>query len=298
MYIHFILLPCRYLQLESGCSLTVRDGVAERTARDWLEQTCDIPQYMDPFGRNADISAISAKKPRVYEPGVDDSQVRVFLFMKDKPNDTRNDEISLGETYIKPPWDISTNIETPPKYLKSGQLNPARCRPSSAAGYSCNHYKGGQTVRPFSAPCGYPEFTSWKHPIDIKPYLNVDEMSNYRRYQSITDLSEAEEAFPQGKNNSRLLSARSLKGWTAVSKKCSAPSIFLFFPILSLYNTVTQHFSITCSHVVSFHSFIFMNSLWIKLGAILYYQRCKLRVMTIILARGIALFCIVRCLSI
>lgn len=204
----------RYLQSECGCSLILRDGAAERTAREWLEQACDIPQYMDPFSRGADLSAITPKKPPIHQQWAENSEVRIFLFMKDKLHMKANeDENELFDPEIKPPWDISTNIKTPPKYLMSGLLNPARLRPSSASSTSsCHHYKGGQTVRPFSAPCGYPEFSAWKHPLDIKPYLRINDISNSRHYKSVSDLSAGEGKLQSRENNSRLLSARSSKG--------------------------------------------------------------------------------------
>lgn len=167
---------------------------------------------MDPFSRGADLTAITPRKPHNQERKIDESQVRVFLFMKDKPDIRSEGESICVDMDIKPPWDISTNTKTPPKYLSNGLLNPARLRPSSASFRPCDHYKGGHTVRPFSAPCGYAEFSAWTHPLDVKPYLNVSDVSNCRRYVSVTDLTATEKKLQMRESNSRLLSARSSKG--------------------------------------------------------------------------------------
>lgn len=150
--------------------------------------SCDIPEYLDPFHRNADISSITPRKDKTVEDFIDSSQVRIFLFMKDKPDIDSESDDSLPD--LRPPWDVSTNINVPAKYLKNGYLNPARLRPASAN--PCHHYTGPRTRRPFSAPCGFSEFSSWKHPMDVQPYLSVSEMKNFRRYASVTDLSKEE----------------------------------------------------------------------------------------------------------
>ena len=186
--------------------MTLRDGVAEKTAREWLEQTCDMPEYMDPFGINADISLIKPREDEQMFETIDSSQIRVFVLMKEKPK--LDEEEALPD--MRPPWDINTNIRLPPKYLKNGTLNPARFRPPSAKG--CQHFKGVSQIRPFSAPCGFYEFSNWKHPLDIQPYLSVGEMRNLRRYSSAASLSRAETSVVIKDKVQRLLSSRSSRG--------------------------------------------------------------------------------------
>lgn len=200
---------CRYLQSEGECSLIIRDGVANRTARDWLEQACHIPEYTDPFGHDVDTSLITPRVPKVDEEPVDSAQVRIFVFMKDKPHIDSNEE-GFPDSPRPPPWDISTNPELAPKYLPNGALNPARLRPSSAN--CCHHFNGPPTVRPFSAPCGFSEYANWKHPMDMQPYLSLSEMANFRKYSSVTDLRASERNPAVREKASRLLSARSSKG--------------------------------------------------------------------------------------
>lgn len=195
---------CRLLQSEGECSLTVRDGSVGKTAREWLSESCDFPEYMDPFGRDADLSEVHLKKPEVEEEPIDNSKIRIFLFMKEKPS------IDIEESAVRPPWDISTNVNVAPKYLKNGSLNPERFRPSSAL--SCDHFSGPPTVRPFSAPCGYPEFSSWKHPIDVQPFLSVAELDNFRQYSSVTDLSSVEANPLVREKAEKLLTVRSSYG--------------------------------------------------------------------------------------
>jgi len=165
--------------------LLVRDAAANRTPRDWLEEACDIPQYMDPFSMNADVSQIIPRQDVMDEDYSDNSEIRIFVFMKEKPE--VDEELIIHD--MRPPWDISTNVKLPPKYLRNGRVNPDRFRPASAG--ACHHYKGSETVRPFSAPCGYPEFSNWKHPLDMQPYLTKP-MVNLRRYSSVSELKRQE----------------------------------------------------------------------------------------------------------
>lgn len=160
---------------------------------------------MDPFGRNADISAITPKTARLSEEFIDKSQIRLFLFMKECPDI----DVDISNS-PRPPWDISTKVNSPPKYLPNGSLNPARKRPGSAN--SCTHFSGLPSLRPFSAPCGYPEFSSWKHPLDVQPYLSVPEMTNFRTYSSVSDLKVAEKNPVVRAKATRLLSARYSQG--------------------------------------------------------------------------------------
>lgn len=179
----------RYLHSEADCSLTTRDGIAEKTPREWLELACDLPPFCDPFSPHADISDITLRKESVIQTIEDTSQMRIFILMKEKPDIDDEEEMDeIGE--IRPPWDINTKVEQPPKYLRNGILNPARFRPGSAR--SCRHFVGPPTMRPFSAPCGYREFSRWKHPYDLQPYLSVSDNSNFRRYSSVTDLINLE----------------------------------------------------------------------------------------------------------
>lgn len=162
---------------------------------------------MDPFGRDIDASVITPKQPEILEELIDNSKIRIFLFMKEKPDIDSDEKVTIA---VRPPWDISTNIATPPKYLSNGLLNPARTRPSSAS--DCRHYSGAATMRPFSAPCGYPEYSSWKHPMDLQPYLTLSEMRNFRRYSSVTDLRAVENNPVVRTKASRLLASRSSTG--------------------------------------------------------------------------------------
>ena len=191
------------MQSSGESSLTLRDGAANRTARDWLEMVCDVPPYTDPFGRDVDTSKIKPKEDKSEKDFVDKSDVRIFVFMKEKPEICEDQQLPD----MRPPWDINTNVQLPPKYLRNGNLNPARFRPGSAQ--FCNHLRGTATVRPFSAPCGYPEYSSWKHPLDMQPYLNVADMRNMRRYSSVTDLKSMESNPLVREKATKLLSARS-----------------------------------------------------------------------------------------
>lgn len=181
----------------------MRDGSANRTAREWLEIVCDVPEYTDPFGRDVDTSQITKHEDKPDDDLVDSSDVRIFVFMKDKPE--IDEEQYLPD--MRPPWDINTNVQLPPKFLRNGNLNPARFRPGSAQ--YCSHFRGTPTMRPFSAPCGYPEYSSWKHPLDMQPYLRVGDMKNMRRYSSVTDLKSSESNPLVRAKATKLLSARS-----------------------------------------------------------------------------------------
>lgn len=203
------LLCYSFLQSEGDCSLTVRDGVANKTARDWLVTSCDIPEYMDPFGRGADTSLIVPKQDKTEEDIIDNSQIRIFVLVKDKPDITISEDDTTPE--IRPPWDISTQVNLPPKYLTNGAFNPARHRPGSAK--ACHHFSGLSSLRPFSAPCGYLEYASWKHPMDVQPFLSAPRLTNFRRYSSVTDLRASERnPIVREKASRLLLSVRSSKG--------------------------------------------------------------------------------------
>lgn len=157
---------------------------------------------MDPFGREADISQITPRQDRPEEDYIDQSDVRIFVFMKDKPE--IEEDVALPD--MRPPWDINTNVKVAPKYLRSGAINPNRFRPASAR--ACRHFKGTPILRPFSAPCGFSEFSSWKHPMDMQPYLSVSEMKNFRRYGSISDLKSTETNPLVREKATKLLSSR------------------------------------------------------------------------------------------